>query len=593
MKGVQRKKPARAVGFRSTVLGAPELARIGRLVEERGSRQTRQDLARACCRMFDWRGANGRWAVRSAARLLVRLEAGGMFELPAPRRAQGQARAVALPETVAPLAHWAPTVAALEAGLVVRPIVAAERAQWRALMQRHHYLGDAPLVGESLRYVALLEGEAVALLSWAAASLRNRARERYLGWDEAARRANLHRVVNNARFLVLPGAQGRHNLASRVLGANLRRLARDWEHAYAHRVVLAETFIDRTRFRGTCYRASNWLCVGQSAGWAKCGVRYRFHGQPKSVWLYALARDFRTQLCTNTVKENAMMELDFARLPLDGQGGLFEILRALPDPRQARGVRHRIESLVGVALCATLAGARTITAMAEWASEQSGETLRRFGSKRGKPPSERTLRRLLASVDVEEVDRRTGAWMAEQHLRLAALALDGKTMRGSREGQTPARHLLSAVVHGTGAVLAQRAVDAKTNEITQVEPLLEALELEGVVVTTDALLTQRRLASYLVEEKKAHYVFTVKDNQPTLRADIEALHLEASPPLSTPPWTRATGAWSNARSGPAPRSMTTRAFPTSGRCSASDAPPPTCKATCSRGARAPRSSSTG
>jgi len=530
MKGVQQRKPARAVGFRGTVLGASELARIRRLVEERGSRQTRQDLARACCRMFGWRGANGSWAVRSAARLLVRLEAGGMFELPAPRRAQGRARAVALPEAVAPLERWAQGAAAPAAGLVVRPIVAAERAQWRALMQRHHYLGDAPLVGESLRYVALFEGEAVALLSWAAASLRNRAREHYLGWAEAARRANLHRVVNNARFLMLPGAQGRRNLASRVLGANLRRLARDWEHAYAHRVVLAETFVDPTRFRGTCYRASNWVCVGESAGWAKCGVHYRFHGQPKSVWLYALARDFRTQLCTNTVKDNAMRELDFACLPLDGEGGLFEILRALPDPRQARGVRHRIESLVGVALCATLAGARTITAMAEWAGEQSGETLRRFGSKRGKPPSERTLRRLLGSIDVEEVDRRAGAWMAEQHQRLAALALDGKTMRGSGDGQTPARHLLSAVVHGTGAVLAQRAVDAKTNEITQVEPLLEDLELDGVVVTTDALLTQRRLASYLVEEKKAHYVFTVKDNQPTLRADIEALHLEASPP---------------------------------------------------------------
>ena len=225
-----------------------------------------------------------------------------------------------------------------------------------------------------------------------------------------------------------------------------------------------------------------------------------------------------------------MMTLEMERLPLDGEGGLFEILRTLPDPRKARGVRHRIEGLVSIALCATLAGARTITAMAEWASEQSGQTLRRFGCKRGKPPSERTLRRILGQIDVEEVDRRTGCWMAEQHQHLAALAIDGKTLRGSRDGETPARHLLSAVVHGTGTVLAQRSVDAKTNEITQVEPLLEDLELEGVVVTADALLTQRRLASYLVEEKKAHYVFTVKDNQPTLRSDIEALHLEDSPP---------------------------------------------------------------
>jgi hypothetical protein len=315
-----------------------------------------------------------------------------------------------------------------------------------------------------------------------------------------------------------------------VLGANLRRLARDWQHAYAHPVLLAETFIDPARFRGTCYRASNWVCVGESAGWAKCGVRYRFHGRPKSVWLYGLAREFRELLCTDTAKEDSMMALEMERLPLDGEGGLFEILRTLPDPRKARGVRHRIEGLVSIALCATLAGARTLTAMAEWASEQSGQTLRRFGCQRGKPPSERTLRRILGQIDVEEVDRRTGCWMAAQHQRLAALALDGKTLRGSRDGETPARHLLSAVVHGTGAVLAQRSVDAKTNEITQVEPLLEDLELEGVVVTADALLTQRGLATHLVEEKKAHYVFTVKDNQPTLRRDIEALHLEDSPP---------------------------------------------------------------
>lgn len=405
---------------------------------------------------------------------------------------------------------------------------------WRAHMERFHYLGDGALVGESLRYMALVDGELVALLSWAAAALHNAARDRYLGWDEQARRANLHRVVNNSRFLMLPWGRRPHQ-ASRILAANLRRLSRDWNDAYGHHLVLAESFVDRSRFGGTCYRASNWICVGESRGWSKSGDTYRFHGTPKSVWLYPLRHDFKKQLCTlaGTQKEG-LMAVDVEALPLQGQGGLFEILCAVPDPRKRRGVRHKIQGILATALGAVLAGAKNITAMAEWAAEQSPETLRRLGSTRGKPPSERTYRRTFGSVDVEEIDRRTGKWMAEQQRGLAAtaLALDGKTVRGSGDGDTAARHLLSAIVHDRGVVVAQRAVGAKTNEITQVEPLLESLNIQGAVITADALLTQKKIADYLVEKKKADYVFTVKDNQLTLRQDIATLGLDAFPPAA-------------------------------------------------------------
>jgi predicted transposase YbfD/YdcC len=163
--------------------------------------------------------------------------------------------------------------------------------------------------------------------------------------------------------------------------------------------------------------------------------------------------------------------------------------------------------------------------MAEWAAEQSKETLKRLGSKYGKPPSERTYRRVLGKIDVEELDCRTGIWMAEQQRLVVGtgLALDGKTVRGSGDGDKAALHLLSAIVHGSSTVVAQIAVESKTNEITKVEPLLEDLEIEGAVVTADALLTQREIARHLVEEKHADYVFTVKDNQPTLRKDISDL----------------------------------------------------------------------
>lgn len=394
-------------------------------------------------------------------------------------------------------------------------------------MERFHYLGDAALVGESLRYVAHLDGELVALLSWGAASLRNGPRDRYVGWDEATKRAQLDRVVNNARFLILPWGRRPH-LASRVLAANLRRLSRDWQEVYGHRVVLAETFVDTSRFRGTCYRASNWVLVGETRGWSKSGSAYRFHGQPKAVWLYPLQRDFRRLLCTPAqacTRKEGFMVLDVEKLPLDGDGGLFSILRDVPDSRKRRGVRHQIESLLSTAICAVLAGARSFTAMTEWAAEQPKETLERLGSRRGKAPSERTYRRLFDRIDVADLDRRTGGWIAEQQ-RLqagAGLAMDGKTVRGSGDGDKPARHLLSAIVHGSGAVVAQVAVESKTNEITRVEPLLQNLEIEGVVVTGDALLTQREIARHLVEDKHADYVFVAKDNQPTLREDIADL----------------------------------------------------------------------
>lgn len=345
-----------------------------------------------------------------------------------------------------------------------------------------------------------------------------------MGWDDEARLANLHLVANNARFLILPWAR-QANLASRVLAANLRWLSRDWQKAYGHPLVLVETFVDTSRFRGTCYSAANWDCVGETKGWSKSGQKYRFNGQPKSVWLYPLVREFKTQLCKaprQCARKEGFMVVDVDRLPLYGQGGLFDILEGFPDCRKRRGIRHRIESVLASALCSVLAGARSFVAIAEWAAEQSADTLKHLGSKRGKPPSERTYRRVLHSIDVEELDRRTGGWMAEQQRIVAGtgLALDGKTARGSGDGEQNALHLLSAIVHGSGTVVAQAAVESKTNEITKVEPLLESLDTKDAVITADALLTQREVARHIVEDKQADYVFTVKDNQPTLRQDI-------------------------------------------------------------------------
>jgi hypothetical protein len=142
-----------------------------------------------------------------------------------------------------------------------------------------------------------LAGEMLALLGWASASFRAPLREDYIGWDEEAKRQRLHLIVNNVRFLV-PRWIHVKNLASRVLSQNLRRLSADWQERFGHPVYLAETFVDtsRHRDRGVCYRASNWLCLGDTAGRIKRGNKYLKGGSPKAHYVFALRRDFRRLL---------------------------------------------------------------------------------------------------------------------------------------------------------------------------------------------------------------------------------------------------------------------------------------------------------
>jgi len=517
-------------------LNARQVAGIVDLVNHKWG-ASRQELALTLCRRFRWRRANGSLAIRNAQELLKRLGELGVIKLPAPRHGQGRSDRGTVKAAAALLSDegegdGAPPGSVGGSALEVRPIERGERLGWRAHVERFHYLGDGVLVGESLRYVAIEAGRWVALLGWHAASLHNTPRDRYVGWEPEQRRANLSQVVNNSRFVVLPWAR-RANLASQVLGANLRRLSRDWEKRYGHSVVLAESFVDISRFRGTCYQASNWRRVGETQGWAKRGRSYHFHGEVKSVWLYPLRRDFNKHLCAVAPPDKErFMVVDVERLPLEGEGGLFDVLGTIPDPRKRRGIRHKIPSIIASALCAVLGGARSITAMAQWAAEQSPETLRRLGSRRGKPPSERTYRRTFAAIDTATLDRLVGAWMVAQGEPLSGrvLAIDGKTVRGSAHKDNKALHLLSAIVHDSATVVAQVAVSSKTNEITQVEPLFEHLDIEGAVVTADALLTQTKIAEHLVKVKHADYVFVAKDNQPTLRRDIATLGLDAFPP---------------------------------------------------------------
>ncbi len=248
------------------------------------------------CEQWDWRQANGQYKAFAARDLLLRLERAGLVELPAPQRVkvnrsrQSYAQIPFFIQTplVGRLAdHPAPSLQEAHS--------AAEHYLWDYLLAHHHYLGRPTLVGEHLKQLVFLGEQVVGCLGWASAAWKIAPRDVHIGWSLEQKRARLPLVVNNVRFLILPWVRLPH-LASCVLALGVRGLSAHWQRRYGHAVHLAETFVDRARFAGTCYRAANWQCVGQTQGHAKRGAVYHRHGIVKNIYLYPLTRQWRREL---------------------------------------------------------------------------------------------------------------------------------------------------------------------------------------------------------------------------------------------------------------------------------------------------------
>ena len=208
------------------------------------------------------------------------------------------------------------------------------------------------------------------------------------------------------------------------------------------------------------------------------------------------------------------------------RGRLLPVLAAVPDPRARRGVRHKLAVILGLAVCAVLAGARSFTAIAEWAADADQSTRDALGVT-GVVPCESTFRRILQNLDADALDDAAGAWAQQRTVPAPGarrvIAVDGKTLRGSATAGQPGRHLLAALDHRHSVVLGQVDVQAKTNEIPLFATLLDRIDLAGAVVTADALHAQRAHAEYLAGQRGAHYLITVKGNQPGLHAQLAAL----------------------------------------------------------------------
>jgi len=259
---------------------------------------SRRQLSVKVCAAWQWVQPNGQWRDMVCRGLMLALHRAGHITLPAKRRAppnnalaHRRVAAGASYDTT-PLTGTVAALGPLSIRLVRRT---DDEALFAQLLHGHHYLGYSRPVGEHLKYLVLAGERPVACLAWSSAPLQLDLRDRFVGAPRAAYRHNLHQIAYNSRYLILPWVQVPH-LASHLLGRVARRISADWQARYHHPIQLLESFVDIERFRGTCYRAANWILLGRSKG---RGTKSKY-GQPdcsiKELWVYPLGKNFRQRL---------------------------------------------------------------------------------------------------------------------------------------------------------------------------------------------------------------------------------------------------------------------------------------------------------
>jgi hypothetical protein len=281
-------------------VSAKELAVIHRLVKIYGG-LSRTELASTVCELLGWERRNGGLKTIECRHFLESLHERSVIRLPAsrlgrPRGSRTRVKRSAEGDAREPLVGTLREVTPLA---IERVVTDVDRILWRELVERYHYLGHRVPFGAHLRYLIRITrpaAQVVGCLQFSSPAWRMAARDRWIGWDDESRGQRLQHIVNNSRFLILPWVRVR-NLASGVLSQATRVLSRDWETQYRWQPWLLETLVDRTRFAGTCYRAANWIEVGETSGRGRQDRCHQRHGAaPKTVFVYPLIAHARERL---------------------------------------------------------------------------------------------------------------------------------------------------------------------------------------------------------------------------------------------------------------------------------------------------------
>jgi hypothetical protein len=258
------------------------------------SNRSRAELSQLTCRRLNWLKADGGLKEMSARVAMLRMQDDGIIQLPPPRGKRPDAR-VHISQRTDPgeaIVKPAHALAPLNWRQVQKK---SESSLWNEYIERYHYLGHKPLPGAQLRYLVHSGEHLVALLGFGAAAWQTAPRDRFIGWSHQQRKRNLHLIVNNARFLILPWVQSK-NLASMILAKAAKILPNHWQQRYNYRPLLLETFVEKQRFRGTCYKSANWTLLGQTKGRGKLGPAGKQSVPIKDLWVYPLHRHFRDLL---------------------------------------------------------------------------------------------------------------------------------------------------------------------------------------------------------------------------------------------------------------------------------------------------------
>jgi hypothetical protein len=285
----------RVYRIRGRNIGDEELRLIRKIISLHGT-EGRSAISRILCEQWNWRQANGLLMDRGCRVMLLALEKKGEINLPPRlRKVSPHAKRADRKEFCYDDSELHGKVSEF-GSLTIRMVrQSPDEGLWDFLVDKYHYLGRPWIVGAYLKYLAYLDERLVACLGWGSGAWKVACRDSFIGWDKDTRESNLHKVVNNVRFLILPWVRIRH-LASKVLSLNIRSLPHDWQGFYHQPVTLLETFVDTSRFQGTCYKASNWMYAGLTKGRGKYD-RYNRCDQPiKAVYLYPLRKNFREAL---------------------------------------------------------------------------------------------------------------------------------------------------------------------------------------------------------------------------------------------------------------------------------------------------------
>jgi hypothetical protein len=256
----------------------------------------RTRLSKELCTLWEWRTETGLLKDMACRSMLRKLEQKGLVTLPTARHSGNRCRRIVdVPHDQVPIHTDLCAIRPVQ----LAPVKGrgADDDLFHCLMARYHYLGCKGHVGEHMKYLAFdRKQRPVACLLFGSAAWKITPRDRFIGWDRKTRRKNLRLITNNTRFLILPWIRIPH-LASFILGASLRRLRQDWMDKYSHELCLVETFVDRSRFAGTCYRAANWHCIGQSKGRSRQDRHHSLQVPVKDIYVYPLTTDYKEQLC--------------------------------------------------------------------------------------------------------------------------------------------------------------------------------------------------------------------------------------------------------------------------------------------------------